>query len=122
MVVEAPMAMFATRRPAVAGCRASGVARFWRSDVPAEVSELLVDALESHGCVCVCVVVGGVRVLVGQLGRECGCGVEELKWDVCSQQGQRLAWDPKESKCGGVSGQSQRKEHPPRPRPRQTYR
>jgi hypothetical protein len=93
---------------------------FGRSDVPAEVSELLVDALESHGCVCV--VVGGVRVLVGQLGRECGCGVEELKWDVCSQQGQRLALDPKASKCGGVSGQLQRKEHPPRPRPRQTYR
>jgi hypothetical protein len=34
------------------------------------------------------------------------CGVEELKWDVCSQQGQRLALDSKESKCGGVSGQS----------------
>jgi hypothetical protein len=28
-------------------------------------------------------------------------GVAESKWDVCSQQGQRLAWAPKESKCGG---------------------
>jgi hypothetical protein len=29
MVLEARMAVFATRRPAVAGCRASGMARFW---------------------------------------------------------------------------------------------
>jgi hypothetical protein len=64
----------------------------------------------------VCVCVGRA---VGQ--RVWMCGVEELKWDVCSQQGQRLALNPKESKCGGVSGQAERKEHPPRPRPRQTY-
>jgi hypothetical protein len=31
-----------------------------RDDVPAEVSELLVDALESHGCACVWLWVWGV--------------------------------------------------------------
>ena len=90
-------------------------------DIPTEVSEFLVDALESHDCVYVWLWMACVRVgrAVGQ--RVWMCGVEELKWDVCSQQGQRLALNPKESKCGVVSGQSQRKEHPPRPRPRQTY-
>ena len=52
VVLEARMAMFATRRPAAAGCRASkqtGLALESRNDIPAEISELLVDALESHG-------------------------------------------------------------------------
>jgi hypothetical protein len=51
-------------RPAVAGCHASkrAVLAVGREsdDVPAEVSELLVDALESHGGVCMWCC-GGVR-------------------------------------------------------------
>jgi hypothetical protein len=55
--------------------------------------------------VVVCMWLCGGSVLVKRVGVERECGVEELKWDVCSQQGQRLALDPKESKCSGVSHQ-----------------
>lgn len=49
--------------------------------VPAEIGELLVDALESHGC---CVYVCGLvweGIAVVAVER---VGVEELKWDVCA--------------------------------------
>lgn len=52
-----------------------------RVHVPTEVSELLVDALESHGC---CVYVCGLvweGIAVVAVER---VGVEELKWDVCA--------------------------------------
>ena len=52
--------------------------------VPAEIGQLLVDALESHGCgVCVCVVCGVVVTGIAGVGVE-RVGVEELKWDVCA--------------------------------------
>jgi hypothetical protein len=46
-----------------------------RDDVPAEVSELLVDALESHG-VCVCVCMCSVYVVVVGCGRGRESGTE----------------------------------------------
>lgn len=61
-------------RPASAGCHASrpaGLAGTDGKDVPAEVSELLVDTLESHGeCVWWCAVVCGMRFAGAGCGRE----------------------------------------------------
>jgi hypothetical protein len=51
--------------------------------VPAEIGELLVNTLESHGCcVYMCGVGCGVEGIAG-VGVE-RVGVEELKWDVCA--------------------------------------